>query len=333
MEPPRALFNQSLVSASSVPPSAAPHFLVTAQAPLVCTGTAVSHLDGTIATPPRAWPLLRQLLHRTGVVFAWEIKTFFLRPASYFLLLAAALVAGWSFSWLVTLLSHGTDPALRPADDLVSQFVGPNVFLIGGCTLLVPLLTMNAIADERRRASWELLLTAPVSSLAVVLGKFAALWSFFLTCIAPWLYYLIVLRGWNGTIRFKWGFVPWSDGPGLAFDLGPVCGGAIGLAVIGATFVALGLFCSGLCRRPASAALLSLFGMGTILAVGLAPRILEFWNIPRESIQFVEAISCWAHLERFSRGVIEPRLIAGHLTVCVLLLWATALVSRRVDQE
>src|SRR5438477_529214 len=120
-----------------------------------------------------------------------------------------------------------------------------------------------------RRASWELLLTAPVSTLEVVLGKFAALWGLFMTCLAPWLYFLAVLRCWNGRTTLVWGLVPWFDGPGLAFDPGPFWGGCIGLAVVGATFVAVGLFCSGLCRGPASAALLSLSGMGTILLVGL----------------------------------------------------------------
>jgi ABC-2 type transport system permease protein len=118
-------------------------------------------------------------------VFVWEIKSFFLRPVSYVLLLAAALTAGWSFSWLVTLLSRGPTVGLRPTDDPIAQFLGPNVFLIGGCTLLVPLLTMNAIADERRRATWEQMLTAPISPFAVVLGKFAASWCVFVMCLVP----------------------------------------------------------------------------------------------------------------------------------------------------
>lgn len=265
-------------------------------------------------------------------VFAWEIKSFFLRPASYVLLLAAALTASWSFSWLVTLLSRGPTVGLRPTDDPISQFLGPNVFLIGGFTLLVPLLTMNAIADERRRATWEQLLTAPVSPLAVVLGKFAAAWCVFLTCLVPWLYCIVVLRCWNGRLMTVWGGVPWFDGPGLEFDFGPVYGGGAALVMVGATFIALGLFCSGLCRGPASAALLSLSVMGLILLLGLAPRVLAYWNFSAEQVRLVETISCWSHVERFSRGVIEPRIIAAHVTVSAIMLWATAFTCRRVDE-
>lgn len=305
---------------------AAPHFTMTAARSPVAAARPTKTAGAVVARR-----IVPRLLGRTAVVFAWEIRTFFLRPTSYVLLLAAALLAGWSFSWLMTLLARGPDAALRTVDDPLLQFLGPNLFLIGGCTLLVPLLTMNAIADERRRASWESLITAPVSPLAVVLGKFAACWCLFMTCLTPWLYYLAVLRGWNGKVRFLWNLVPWSDGAGLAFDWGPVYGGWIGLATVGATFVAMGLFCSGLCRGPASAALLSLVTMGMILLIGFAPRVLEYWSYSREQVRFIATISCWGHLERFSQGVIEPRIIAGHLSICVALLWGTVHFSRRVD--
>jgi ABC-2 type transport system permease protein len=197
---------------------------------------------------------------------------------------------------------------------------------------LIPLITMNAIAGERRGSSWELLVTAPVSPLAVVLGKFAALSCLFMACLVPWAYFLVALRGWNGKLKFLGNLVPWFDGPGLAFDPGPAVGGAIALVVVGATFVAVGLFCSGLCRGPASAALLALVAMGLILVVGLLPRVLVHWGYSMQETRFIEGISCWGHVDRFSRGVIEPRVIAGHLSACAALLWATARVARKVDE-
>jgi gliding motility-associated transport system permease protein len=267
---------------------------------------------------------LWELARLSTAVWSWELKTFFRRPASYLLLLGAALTAAWSFSWLVTLLSRGQAIALRAVDDPIVQFIGPNLFLIGGCTLLVPLLSMNAIADERRSGRWEHFITAPVSPLSIVLGKFAAIWCLLLICLLPWLYYLAVLRWWNGsftTIR-----------SGLDFDFGTVLAGCVGLAVVGMTFAAIGLVCSALCRRPASAALLSFLAMGLLLLIGMAPRILEYWGFPAESIRFISALSCWGHVERFSRGVIELPLIAGHLTVSAILIWSAAAACRRGDE-
>jgi ABC-2 type transport system permease protein len=303
-----------------------PHFRVTSGA----ASSGVAAADSWLARPMPA--AARRALREVVIVFAWEIRTFLLRPTSYVLLLAAAVLAGWSFSWLVTLLARGADPALRPADDPIAQFLGPNIFLIGACTLLVPLLTMNAIADERRRASWELLLTTPVSRLTVVLGKFGALWCLFMICLLPWFFHLAVLRCWNGRIRFLWNFIPWSDGAALPFDWGPVVSSGIGFTIVGGTFIAVGLFCSALCRGAATAALLTLIAMTGILVLGFAPRVLEYWNFAPDQVRLIEAASCWGHIERFGRGVIEPPLVAGHLSVCAALLWGTAWVARRVDE-
>ena len=276
-------------------------------------------------------PALVQFVRKSAIVFFWELKAFFMRPAAYVLLLAAAILACWSFSWLVTLLSRGPQFALRAVDDPIAQFLGPNVFLIGGCMLLIPLLTMNAIADERRRGTWETTVTAPISAAAIVSGKFFALWCVFLTCLAPWLYCLVVLRFWNGALNYTGSAAPGLDPAGLSIDLGTVFAGWVGLAVVGATMVALGIFCSGLCRTAASAAMLTGLALTAILLIGLAPRIMEYWSFSGAQVHLVESISCWAHVERFSRGTIEPRIIAVHASLCATLVWGSAAVARRVD--
>jgi hypothetical protein len=72
--------------------------------------------------------------------------------------------------------------------------------------------------------------------------------------------------------------------------------------------------------------------MGTILLLGIAPRVLANWGFSTEQIHVAEILSCWGHVDRFSRGVIEPRVVAGHLTVCAGLVWGTARVARRADE-
>ncbi|MBS0267082.1 MAG: ABC transporter permease [Planctomycetes bacterium] len=276
----------------------------------------------------RAAEALGQFLNSAWTILIWELRSFLLRPASYGLLLAAALVAAWGFSWLVTLLSPGAALVLRQADDPLAQFLGPNVFLIGECTLLVPLLTMNSIAEERRRGTWEQLLTARTSPLAVVVGKFAAIWLELMLALSPWVYDLVVLRFWSGRMT-DWHGIPWFESPGLDFDVGILWGGCAGLAVVGATFVAVGVLCSSLCRSPVSAAILAAGSMGWILLLALAPRVLASWNFSVEQIAIVESLSCWAHLERFSRGTLEPQLMAGHVSACAVFLAGTAALCRR----
>ncbi|MSR60511.1 MAG: hypothetical protein EXS05_23195 [Planctomycetaceae bacterium] len=266
-------------------------------------------------------------------VFHWEIRAFFLRPAAWVMLLTASLVAGWCFAWLVTLLARGGGASLRTVDDPIVQFLGPNLFLVGLCTLFVPVLTMNSIADERRRGTWELLLTSRVSVGQVLAGKFAALWCALLAALAPWPYFLAVLRVWNGKTRILWGFIPWFDGSGVPFDSGSACGGILGLSVMAATCVALGLFCSSLCRRPASAALLTFVAMTVLLAISFLPRVLDVWGFAREQTDWIETLSCWGQLERLCRGTLRPREFVAQLSFCGTLLWLTAWVARRVDDE
>jgi ABC-2 type transport system permease protein len=248
-------------------------------------------------------------------------------------LLTSTLCAAWSFSWLVTLLARGGGVALRQVDDAVVQFLGPNVFLVGLCTLLVPLLTMNCIADERRRGTWELLLTAPVDAGSVIAGKFLAGWGLMVAAIMPWPLFLGVLRFWNGKMVTVLGFVPWFDGPGLALDPGPVICGITGIVMLTATLTAAGIFCSSVCARPISAALAALAGMGGILGVGFLPRVLALWGFARDRISWVDAFSCWGHLEQFARGTLMPRILLAHLAITVGLLWLSTITARRNDAQ
>jgi ABC-2 type transport system permease protein len=264
-------------------------------------------------------------------VALWELKSFFLRPMTYALLLSLTVVSTWSFSWLVTLLARGSAPAMRGDEDPVFQFIGPNLFLVGTGTLLIPLLTMSLVAEERRRGTWETLLTSAANPLGVVGGKFLAGWCKWLVCLTPWAVLSVVLRLWSGEVRQVAGFVPWFAGQGLNFDVGPVAGGLLGLAMLGMTFVALGLLCSSVCRQTASAAALSFAAMLGVLFLSVLPKLLGFWNCPSEWLRWAASVSCWGQLEQFSQGAVSPRIIVGHFSVCVLLLWGTTLTARSRD--
>lgn len=265
-------------------------------------------------------------------VAAWELRSFFLRPMTYVLLLAMSLVACWSFAALVTTLSRGSPlPEVRAQNDPVFRFLGFDLFLGGTGTLLIPLLTMSLIADERRRGSWETLLSAAVNPASVIVGKFLAGWCQWLVCLSPWFLLAIVLRFWSGETQTVAGFLPWFAGSGMDFDGGPVCGGAIGLVLIGLTFTSLGLFCSGLCRQSGSAAAISFATMLGILLLSILPRVLDIWNCPAEWVRAAECCSCWGHLAQFSQGGISPQIIMGHITVSVLLVWLTTAVARTRD--
>jgi ABC-2 type transport system permease protein len=203
------------------------------------------------------------------------------------------------------------------------------VFLIGAVTLLMPLLTMNLIADERRRGTWELLSTAPIAIVELLLGKLVAAWLQFAMCLAPWPVCLVVLRYWNGGTRWLWNSIPWFDGPGVDFDSGPIMASIVALALIGLTFSSLGLCASSISRRPLAAAMLSGCSLVLLFLLSLLPRFLQHWQFSPTAVALAEAISVWGHLDQFSRGLVSPTILTGHLSAASLLFVLAVSLCRR----
>ena len=112
--------------------------------------------------------------------------------------------------------------------------------------MLVPVFTMRLFAEERRSQSMALLMTAPVSGMHIVLGKFFGLMLFLLLIIASCT--LMVL----------------SLAAGTQLDVGLLLSNALGLLLLAASYAALGLYISSLTVQPvvaAIAALAALFGL------------------------------------------------------------------------
>ncbi len=251
----------------------------------------------------------------TAAIANWEIRAYFRRPTAYVLLMATTLVAGWNFLLLVTLLSQGRVVVLRQADDPLAQFLGPNIFLILSLMLVLPVVTMGLVADERRRGTWETLLTAPIQPWQAIVGKFAAAWCAVMVNILPWICYLAILYFYAG----------------LDFDAGHLIGGAVGIGTVSLTLCAIGLFCSTICRAPFAAAVSTGAAMLGLLLLSLLPRAMEYWWFDEQWISWAKRFACWEHLAQFSRGAIDLSIVSGHLSVAVIFLWLAIQVSQLRD--
>ena len=268
-------------------------------------------------------------LMRTLAVARWESRLFFQRPATYGLLLAIIGVAGWSFSWLLTLLARGGGLMLRFGDDPVVQFLGPNVFLIGVATLLTPLLTMSLIAEERRRGTWELLLGSAASRGEILIGKWLAAWLQWSTILAPWWVYALVLRVWDGRVRWLWDWLPWPIA-GINADLGATLAAAWGWLLVGAVCMAIGTCVSACSKSAAAAATLTLGAMCMLLLASLLPQALPLWHMS-EAVPWLQPFAIWSHLEQFSQGRLPWRLACGLLAATLGLLWLATVFSPLAD--
>jgi len=171
--------------------------------------------------------------------------------------------------------------------------------------VIVPVVTMRLLAEEKRSGTLEMLITLPVRDHEVILGKFLGAWGLVLVLIAATALYPLMMF-----------YAPWHLG---AIDFRPVWSGYLGLVLFSAAAVSIGLLLSALTESQVIAffvtwALLALFaflGWGATKAfpAGTARDVLTF-------------ISFDARLAPFARGQIITRDVIYFLSITVGCLMA-----------
>lgn len=105
--------------------------------------------------------------------------------------------------------------------------------------ILVPILTMRLLAEEKRQRTDQLLFTSPLSVNKIVLGKYLAVLTVFISAMGITMFYPLILSQY-GTVSFK-----------LAYA------GILGFVLVGAAYIAIGLFLSALFESQAIAAVVT----------------------------------------------------------------------------
>jgi ABC-2 type transport system permease protein len=171
--------------------------------------------------------------------------------------------------------------------------------------LVVPVVTMRLIAEERRSGTLEMLITLPVKDHEVILGKFLGAWGLVLLLIASTALYPIMM--------FQW---PWHLG---ALDPRPVFSGYIGLILFSAAAVSIGLLISSLTESQVIA-----FFLTWVVLLGLSFLGLMTTGISSPEARIVfDFVSFDTRLAPFARGMINTRDIVYFLSITVGCLMAS----------
>ncbi len=239
-----------------------------------------------------------------------ELRSYFVSPIAYVALTAYALMSGYFFNSMVVYYVRQASLADRQVAQLgrsPQQLDVPTVILEqffrnqGSFVLLliVPLLTMGLLTDERRKGTLELLLTSPVRPVELTLGKFAGALIFYLLMCATTLPYFYFLA------------------QGGEWEPGVVAAGLFGLALLAATQMAIGLFISSLTENMLVSAIST---YGVLVALNFidtsASVVQSIW------VDFIQFLSFFSHYAEFARGVVALRDItyfAGFLTLALFL--------------
>ncbi|MFP4057601.1 MAG: ABC transporter permease subunit [Candidatus Brocadiia bacterium] len=231
-----------------------------------------------------------------------ELMATFLSPVAYIVLAAFLVLSGYLFySGLVRFHRATVEPA--------THMMG---FLL---MLMAPMLTMRLFAQEFSSGTIEMLMTAPVTAFEVVLGKYLASLLFLLVLLAPTLAYPAVLF--------------WLGEP----DPGPIVAGYLGLVLLGAFLLGVGMVASACTRAQISAAILT-------FVVVLSLWLVDFLVPPGSSgwaARALRYLSFWGHYfgspggsQSFVGGVVDTRDAVYFLSCsafCVFL--TTVIVSAR----
>jgi gliding motility-associated transport system permease protein len=247
-------------------------------------------------------------MRNTFTIAGKELQGYFVQPVAYVVLTVFLLLGGWfffamlrQFDEMVQLVQMMGQADQLKLINLNNRVIDPLLHDLSIVLVIVmPALTMRVFAEEKRTGTYELLLTAPVRTGEIVLGKFLAAASFTLIMVAlAWIFPLILII--------------FGDP-----EVGVMFAGYLALALLALSFVAVGLFTSSMTQNQIVAAISS-FGMLILLFViswpvesggGIVSSVLSYLSLPE-------------HFSTMTRGVIDTTDIVFFLSVIALALFLT----------
>ena len=228
-------------------------------------------------------------------IYKREMRSYFTGAIGYAFLVIYLVAAGLLFSY-TTLFSMSAD---------VTTFF--TLMLIFSAVML-PILTMKSFSEERKTKTEQLVLTAPVSIISMVAGKFLAAYSMFaMAHVFTSLYCLLLL--------------PYGN-----LKAAVMLGNVLALLLVGMVFVSIGLFVSSLTENQLAAAVGTIAIILLLLAVGLAGLFLptSYW------LRFVlDGISIFTRFQSFTAGYFDIASVVYYLSVSAIFLYLTVRIYDR----
>lgn len=233
-------------------------------------------------------------------ILSHELRALLFNPSTYVAAVLFLGVMGFIFAGILDAYSR-TPQETPPAAVFFQLFWIPVFFM-------VPLLTMKCLAEERRLGTLETLLTTPVTTTEVVLGKFGAA-------------YILYLLLWGSTLGFHYVLFYYARDARF-LDAGPLIGGYTFIALSGLLFIAVGVLASAVTRSQAVAGILSftfLLGLiGGLSYVSELSVLSQDFLAPLRTT--LEGLRIPGHVEDFTHGIVDTRQVFFYLTGCILAL-------------
>lgn len=234
-------------------------------------------------------------------LFLKEVRSFLSSIIGYVFMLIF-MITTWLMLWVVSdyynLMGGGVA-------DLIPFFnLAPLILLI-----LIPAITMRSFAEEKRSGTIELLYTRPIPDLKILLAKyFAGVVLVFITLLPTLVYYYSMIQ---------------LGDPVGNIDHGAAITSYLGLVLLGASFVAIGVFCSTITNNQIVAFLLGMF-LCWFLFSGLS--LLGSYATIANLDTYIQQAGMDYHYESIKKGVVIFSDIIYFISVIVFFLFASHMV-------
>ena len=234
-------------------------------------------------------------------LFLKEIRSFLSSFLGYIIIIVFLVVMGL-FLWVLPTDFNILDFGYANVDGLF--IIAPFIFLF-----LVPAITMRSFADENKAGTIELLYTRPISDLQIILAKYFASFTLVILSLIPTLVYY---------------FSVWQLGiPQGNIDSGGFWGSFIGLLLLGATFVSIGVFASSLSENQVVSFIVAIL-ISAFLYLGF--EFIYSLDLFGGIDLFIKSLGMNSHYSSISRGVIDSRDLVYFLSLIGLFLFLTNFV-------
>ncbi len=211
-------------------------------------------------------------MRNTVAVMQRELLSLFCSPIAYIVIAAFLVITGVLTLYMQT-FAPGKEASLRGVFWLMP-------FLL---TIIIPAITMRMLSDEYRNGTLESLMTAPVTELQIVLGKYLAGLAFYLVMLATTLIYVVLLAVYGNP------------------DFGATFSAYLGLVLIGVMFLAFGLLTSSATRNQIVAWILGAVPL-MLFAYFAAFMVQTTEGWVRDTFQNINVVQRY---ELFSRGLVS----------------------------
>jgi len=229
-------------------------------------------------------------------VYLREFKNYFKTPIGYIFIGMFLVVSGFMFS-AITVIGRSPD---------INSVLGNLIIVF---LFLVPVLTMRILSEEKNMKTDQILLTSPVSVTGIVLGKFFAAITIYLITLAITMMYLVVIAI-HGAPAYLQIFTSY-----------------IGLALLGITFISIGVFISSLTENQAIAAVSTFSVLLVLYIINWASNATS--NKLINSI--ISVLNITSRYDEFNLGILSLAPIVYYLSFIGVFVFLTirAVESRR----